>query len=95
MQLSSTLFGMCVVNVKPQLERVLNLPSEILMKEIKLTQVRKSSSNLMTKDLMELMIEYKISPETLSFTGIESSSNFEKLGEVYPILTLLICTGQR
>ena len=39
MQLESTLFGVLVVQIKPQLERLLRLPPESLTKEIKLTQV--------------------------------------------------------
>ncbi len=47
MQLESTLFGVLVIQIKPQLEKVLNLPSNSLTKEIKLTQ-----------DLMQLFIQY-------------------------------------
>ena len=39
MQLESTLFGICVVQIKPQLERLLRLPDDALTKEIQLTQV--------------------------------------------------------
>lgn len=39
MQISSTLFGMCVIQVNPQLEKILNLPPDSLLKELKLTQV--------------------------------------------------------
>ncbi|CAE7666979.1 unnamed protein product [Symbiodinium microadriaticum] len=46
MQLESTLFGVLVVQIKPQLERVLNLADDSLTKEIKLTQ-----------DLMQLFIK--------------------------------------
>merc|ERR1719443_1611643 len=38
MQLESTLFGIVVVQIKPQLEKVLNLAPDSLAKEIKLTQ---------------------------------------------------------
>ena len=37
MQLASSLFGILVVQVKPQLEAVLNLPAGALMKEIELS----------------------------------------------------------
>jgi hypothetical protein len=47
MQLASTLFAVVVIQIKPQLERLLNLPDDGLTKEIKLTQ-----------DLMKLFIEY-------------------------------------
>ncbi len=49
MQLESTLFGVCVVQIKPQLERLLCLPPGALVKEIQLTQ-----------QLMELFIEYQV-----------------------------------
>src|SRR5690242_12719707 len=38
MQLESTLFGVCVIQIKPALEKVLNLPDDALTKEIALTQ---------------------------------------------------------
>ncbi|CAJ1401548.1 unnamed protein product [Effrenium voratum] len=56
MQLESTLFGIVVVQIKPQLERLLNLPEDSLTKEIKLTQ-----------DLMQLFIQYQIPSDLLSF----------------------------
>ena len=56
MQLESTLFGMCVIQVKPQLERVLNLNPGALQKEIALTQ-----------DLTEIFIDYQIASDLLSF----------------------------
>ena len=56
MQLEATLFGVCVVQIKPQLERVLNLPADSLTKEIKLTQ-----------DLLELFVEYQIPGDLLSY----------------------------
>lgn len=49
MQLGSTLFSILVIPVKPQLERVLNLPEDSLTKEIQLTQ-----------DLMRLFVKYQI-----------------------------------
>ena len=56
MQLESTLFGVCVIQIKPQLEKVLKLPVDSLTKEIKLTQ-----------DLMQLFIKYQIPTDLLSF----------------------------
>ena len=56
MQLESTLFGVCVIQIKPQLEKVLKLPADSLTKEIKLTQ-----------DLMQLFIKYQIPTDLLSF----------------------------
>lgn len=57
-QLSATLFGVCVVHIKPQLERVLGLPEGALVKHVKLTQ-----------DAMRLFTEYNIPSDLLSFTG--------------------------
>ena len=39
MQLEGSVFGVCIIQLKPQLERLLNLPDDSLTKEIKLTQV--------------------------------------------------------
>lgn len=67
MQLSSTLFAFCVVQIKPALEKVLNLPIDALTKEITLTQ-----------DLLKLFIEYQIPSDLLSFD--ESMQNSSNLG---------------
>ncbi|KAJ9471594.1 hypothetical protein DIPPA_28425 [Diplonema papillatum] len=56
MQLESTLFAVCIVQIKPQLEKVLDLPYDSLTKEIQLTQ-----------RLLELFIEYHIPPDLVSF----------------------------
>jgi hypothetical protein len=48
-QLASTLFGVCILQIKPQLETLLNLENDSLTKEISLTQ-----------DLMSLFLEYQI-----------------------------------
>jgi len=67
MQLESTLFGILVIQIKPQLERVLNLPDDSLTKEIKLTQ-----------ELMQLFIKYQIPSDLLAFdadmNGFEMAS---------------------
>jgi hypothetical protein len=55
MQLESTLFGVVILQIKPQLEKVLNLYADSLTKEIALT-----------RDLMELFIEYQIPTDLLS-----------------------------
>ncbi|CAE7601384.1 TRPT1 [Symbiodinium microadriaticum] len=55
MQMQHTLFGVCVIQIKPQLEKVLNLPPDSLTKEIALTE-----------DLMELFIDYQIPTDLLS-----------------------------
>lgn len=56
MQLSSTLFAVCVIQIKPQLERVLKLPSDSLTKQIELTQ-----------NLQELFLKYQIPSDLLSY----------------------------
>lgn len=66
MQLESTLFGILSIQIKPQLEQVLNLPEDSLTKEIKLTQ-----------DLMQLFIKYQIPSDLLSYESIDSNSGFE------------------
>ena len=58
MQLESTLFGILVIQIKPQLERVLNLPNDSLTKEIQLTE-----------DLQDLFIRYQIPSDLLSYSG--------------------------
>lgn len=58
MQLESTLFGLCVIQIKPQLEKLLNLPYDSLTKEIRLTQ-----------DLMELFMKYQVPSDLISFGG--------------------------
>lgn len=64
MQLESTLFGVLVVQIKPQLEKLLNLPDDSLTKEIKLTQ-----------DLMELFLKYQIPSDLLSFSEPEGAAH--------------------
>jgi hypothetical protein len=58
MQLSSSIFGVCIVQIKPQLEALLGLPANALDKEMKLTQ-----------DLMELFVEYQVPSDMLSYSG--------------------------
>jgi hypothetical protein len=71
MQLESTLFGVCIIQIKPQLERILCLGSDSLTKEIRLTE-----------DLMTLFIDYQISPDLLSFDGPEETSTIDRLNAV-------------
>ena len=72
MQLSSTLFTLCTIQIKPQLEKVLNLKPDSLTKEIKLTQ-----------ELMELFIDYQIPSDLLSFSGdVDSASAAERVAAV-------------
>jgi hypothetical protein len=58
MQLESTLFGIVVLQIKPQMEKLLNLPADSLTKEIRLTQ-----------DLMELFMKYQVPSDLVSFGG--------------------------
>ena len=58
MQLSHTLFGLAIIQIKPQLEKVLQLEEDSLTKEIKLTQ-----------DLMKLFVDYQIPSDLLSYDG--------------------------
>ncbi|KAL3937890.1 MAG: hypothetical protein SGBAC_007088 [Bacillariaceae sp.] len=66
MQLESSVFGVCIVQIKPQLEKLLNLPEGALTKEIQLTQ-----------DLMTLFADYQIPSDLLSFDP-SSNSNEEE-----------------
>jgi hypothetical protein len=71
MKLSSSVFGICVVQLKPQLEKLLGLPEHSLTKEIRLTQ-----------DLLSLFIDYQIPSDLLSFDGeddLEPALKVEKV----------------
>ena len=46
-QQSNTVFGVCIVQIKPQLEKLLNIPRGGLIKEVQLTE-----------DLIELFAKY-------------------------------------
>ena len=71
MQLESSVFGVCIIQIKPQLERLLDLPEGSLTKEIQLTQ-----------DLMSLFVEYQIPSDLLSFDGPNNVSTSEKVATV-------------
>lgn len=71
MQLESTLFGVCVIQIKPQLEKLLKLEPDSLTKEIKLTQ-----------ELLSLFIEYQIPSDLLSYDGPDEASAPDKLARV-------------
>ncbi|GBG29667.1 Hypothetical Protein FCC1311_058882, partial [Hondaea fermentalgiana] len=62
MQLASTLFGVAVVEIKPQLEVLLKLDGGSLTKEIALTQ-----------DLMRLFIEFQVPCDLVTFDGPETT----------------------
>eukprot|EP01064_Diplonema_japonicum_P028213 TRINITY_DN4274_c0_g8_i1.p1 TRINITY_DN4274_c0_g8~~TRINITY_DN4274_c0_g8_i1.p1 ORF type:complete len:913 (+),score=223.43 TRINITY_DN4274_c0_g8_i1:28-2739(+) len=72
MQMEATLFGVAVFQVKPQMEKVLNLPDESLTKEIQLSL-----------DLTELLVKYQIPSDLLSFQqnyGDAEKDTTEKVG---------------
>ena len=71
MQMQSTLFAFCIVQIKPQLEKVLNLPTGSLTKEIQVTQ-----------DLLKLFIDYQIPSDIMKFDGNESITIKEKIAAV-------------
>jgi hypothetical protein len=72
MQLDSSVLGVCVIQIKPQLEKLLGLPHDSLTKEMKLTQ-----------DLMELFVEYQVPSDMLSYDGEnEESTTKEKVDNV-------------
>jgi len=71
MQLASTVFGVMVIQIKPQMERLLKLPEDSLTKEVQLTQ-----------ELMELFIKYQLSSDLLSYDGPEDASAAAKITRV-------------
>jgi hypothetical protein len=71
MQLESSVFGVCVIQIKPQLERLLRLSDGSLTKEIQLTQ-----------DLMSLFVDYQIPSDLLSFDGSPDAEITEKVASV-------------
>jgi len=71
MQLGGTLFAVCVIQIKPQLEKLLNLPVDSMTKEIRLVQ-----------DLLELFIKYQIPSDLLCFDGAPHLSVDIKLNTV-------------
>jgi hypothetical protein len=71
MQLEGSLFGVLVLQIKPQLEKLLRLPDDALTKEIRLTQ-----------DLLELFSKYQIPPDLLSYAGEPSASVSTKVAQV-------------
>ncbi|MGK3741120.1 MAG: hypothetical protein ACI90V_007970 [Bacillariaceae sp.] len=62
MQLESSVMGVCIVQIKPQLEKLLGLPQDSLTKEMKLTE-----------DLMQLFIEFQVPSDLMSYDGEETN----------------------
>jgi len=71
MKLSSSVFGVYLIQLKPQLEILLGLPDKSLTKEIRLTQ-----------DLLSLFVDYQIPSDLLSFDGPDELDISEKVGVV-------------
>lgn len=71
MQLESTLFGLLCIQIKPQLEKLLNIPVDSLTKEIRLTQ-----------DLLDLFIRYQIPSDLVTYDGDEEANLHSKVDAV-------------
>ena len=71
MQLQSSVFGVCCIQLKPQLEMLLGLPPDALTKEVKMTQ-----------NLLELFIDYQIPSDLLSYDGASDLTVVEKVDTV-------------
>lgn len=71
MQLAGTVFAVAIVQIKPQLERLLNLPSDALTKEVKLCQ-----------DLMSLFMQYQIPSDLLAYSGPTDADGTTKVETV-------------
>eukprot|EP00797_Seminavis_robusta_P032319 Sro71_g039470.1 receptor kinase (881) ;mRNA; r:85802-88444 len=70
-QLASSVFAVCVVQLKPQLEDLLALPRGALTKQMQLTQ-----------DLLSLFIDYQIPPDMLSYDGEDDATKASKIALV-------------
>jgi len=68
MQLGSSVMGICVIQIQPQLEALLGLPHDALLKEMKLKQ-----------ELMELFIEYQIPSDLLSYDGMVACPSMKEM----------------
>jgi len=64
MQLEGSLFGILVLQVKPALEKLLNLPRDALTKEIELTQ-----------DVLDLFQTYSIPSDMLTYEADKAGAN--------------------
>ena len=71
MQLESSVFGVCIIQLKPQLEKLLGLPDGALTKEIQLTQ-----------ELMSLFVDYQVPSDLLTFEGTQDCTQAEKVDAV-------------
>lgn len=71
MQLESSIIAFSVIQIKPQLEKLLNLSDDSLTKEIELTE-----------DLLDLFITYQIPCDLLSYDGDERAAYTLKINRV-------------
>eukprot|EP01062_Namystynia_karyoxenos_P072275 TRINITY_DN682_c0_g1_i8.p1 TRINITY_DN682_c0_g1~~TRINITY_DN682_c0_g1_i8.p1 ORF type:complete len:953 (+),score=398.62 TRINITY_DN682_c0_g1_i8:116-2860(+) len=71
MQLASTVFGVLIIQIKPQMERLLNLPADSLTKEVELTQ-----------ELMEMFIKYQFPSDLMSYDGDSEAPAGAKVARV-------------
>lgn len=71
MQLSTSVFGLLTIQLKPQLETLLGLPSCSLTKEVRLSE-----------DLLSLFIDYQIPSDLLSYDGADGVEAAEKVAVV-------------
>jgi len=76
MQLSSTLFGVCILEIKPQVERALALPEGSLYKETELMD-----------DVIDLFLEYNIPADLMSFDGFDSDHPDVKVARVKELVS--------
>ena len=70
-QLESSVLGVCVIQLKPQLEKLLGLPDDALTKEVKLTQ-----------NILSLFIDYQIPSDLLTYDGDEDATLREKVERI-------------
>merc|ERR1719321_2038696 len=71
MQLEGSVFGVLVIQIKPQLEVLLNLPPGSLTKQIQLTE-----------HLLDLFIAYQIPSDLLAYDGPPDAPDADKLAAV-------------
>jgi hypothetical protein len=78
MQLANV-FGFCVIQIKPQLEALLNLPRTALVKEIRLTE-----------DLLDIFIRYQIPSDLLTYEGDADLPVLAQIAEVKAAVTAVM-----
>jgi len=71
MQLSGSLFTFCAIPIIPQLEQLLKLPEDSLSKELELYE-----------NILNLLIEYQIPSDLITYEGDDKESISTKIGKV-------------